>query len=120
MEKQRVFGTNPVSDLTLIHRAAKHEVVYPILFKISSETQTLFCGPVDWTAEPGRVYVPDWVRSETFKGSGYHKFFSARYPFIPNSFTMFGESLPSKPRKSFFAQRMRGSLKFKSNLRKYR
>ena len=44
--------------------AAKSEVVYPILFKISSNTKTLYCGPVDWTAETGRVYVPDWVRSK--------------------------------------------------------
>jgi ubiquitin fusion degradation protein 1 len=45
----------------VLNAITKSEVVYPILFKISSNTKTLYCGPVDWTAEPGRVYVPDWM-----------------------------------------------------------
>ena len=58
----------PVSALEIL---ANLNIVYPMLFELKNTTDgsTTHCGVLEFVAEEGRVYIPEWVRDRIFSPS---------------------------------------------------
>ena len=47
-----------------LEKLARLNITYPILFKLSTTKDThTHCGVLEFVAEEGRIYIPNWVRT---------------------------------------------------------
>ncbi|XP_049851639.1 uncharacterized protein LOC126326534 [Schistocerca gregaria] len=58
---QMYYGNKVILPPSVLERVAKIEASYPLTFEIRSEANDvrLHCGPIEWVAEEGRIYIPD-------------------------------------------------------------
>jgi len=52
-----------------LEQLTRQRVVYPMLFKLRSDStkRETHCGVLEFVADEGKVYLPNWVRVNNYK-----------------------------------------------------